>query len=648
MRLDLVKNISLGLLVFILLLVSWSSFFSINTLSKQLKTVVEMHLPVREKLMLNKELMLNANIVFNEFKENDYSTGEEIIPILHKLQTSITPIAPDSPYDSTKIQIFSSLRRILVLLQPVLGEESNYARNDKNNTQQALLEELQKEFNTTRSFLHILFSNAEGYEEAASLTDQFSNISQLMNVFENQIRFYFEKNNTSADDIFQLIDLCQTNITVLYDNFHNLSFSLDNQELIKNFIAALRSYKSAIILFDDELKLGVSGSNLDEITSLANIYQKKAFNLLEELTRKTLEDIASTQQLAISSLAYMQYLFIITSVFAIFLAIALSVWFSSFLTKRFDRLVKGAEKIGHGQLDFRIYHSNLKNDHFDRLAMVFNNMASALQKRETLLTQNIDSIARTQKLAAIGSLASGIAHDFNNILVSIICLTEVVKADVPENETNIQNDLSVILSSSLRAKDLVIQLLSFSNQRAEVSMTPIELVPAIHDSIKMLRAISPSSIDISYQINDSCVVMGNQTQIYQVITNIEANATQAMETTGGKLEIRMNEIILSESDVIAYAHMCAGRYAMISISDTGPGIDSEIVERIFDPYFTTKEIGKGAGLGLFVAFGIIQKHGGTIKVNSELDKGSIFEILLPITETTAMNTKDDKHEESIN
>ncbi|MBW2166481.1 MAG: response regulator [Deltaproteobacteria bacterium] len=234
-------------------------------------------------------------------------------------------------------------------------------------------------------------------------------------------------------------------------------------------------------------------------------------------------------------------------------------------------------------------------------------------------------LRQAQKMEAIGTLAGGIAHDFNNILFPILGYSEMLMNDAPDN-SDLKRDLSMIFNGTKRARDLVKQILAFSRQR-EYDLKPIKVHLVVKEALKLIRSSIPATIDIMQNIIDCELVMADYTQIHQVAMNLLTNAYHAMEKKGGKLKVTLKEVDLRADDLKG---MPPGTYVRLTISDTGIGMDQSTIDRIFDPYFTTKKEGKGTGLGLAVVHGIIKSHGGHISVYSELGKGSEFHVYLPV------------------
>lgn len=238
-------------------------------------------------------------------------------------------------------------------------------------------------------------------------------------------------------------------------------------------------------------------------------------------------------------------------------------------------------------------------------------------------------LRQAQKMEAIGTLAGGIAHDFNNILAAILGYTEIVLDEIPEH-TPAHDDLENVLTAAHRAKELVKQIMAFSRQGQTHARQPILIATVMEEALKMLRETLPSSIELRQEISENCgTVLGNATQLCQVVVNLGTNAAHAMSDGGGLLEVIVCPIYVDTAMVKMFEGLLPGPYVRLTVKDTGSGMDPAILDRIFDPYFTTKGVGEGRGLGLAVAKGIVQRHGGTVTVRSQLEKGTVFEIFLP-------------------
>ena len=236
-------------------------------------------------------------------------------------------------------------------------------------------------------------------------------------------------------------------------------------------------------------------------------------------------------------------------------------------------------------------------------------------------------LRQAQKMEAIGTLAGGIAHDFNNILAAILGYTELAKHRmIPESEPD--HCLAEVLKATYRAKDLVQQILAFS-RKGEQEIKPLHIQCVVKEALKLLRASIPASIEIQQRIAQDCrPILADPTRIHQIILNLCTNAFHAMEAKGGTLSVLLENTALGEEEAHAQG-LAPGDYVLLVVSDTGHGMAKEVQDHIFEPYFTTKEQGKGAGMGLAIVHGLVKASGGKIFVASTVDQGTTFRIFFP-------------------
>ena len=235
---------------------------------------------------------------------------------------------------------------------------------------------------------------------------------------------------------------------------------------------------------------------------------------------------------------------------------------------------------------------------------------------------------RSQKMEAIGTMAGGIAHDFNNILGIILGNAELAANGVPEFFPARRN-LEEIQQACLRARDVVNQILAFGH-RSEQAEKPISLAPLVRESTRLMRSFIPSTVEVVVETSrGEGAVQADPTRIHQVLLNLCTNAAQAMEAHGGTLHIALTRVDLAPEDFAEGERAAPGPFLRLTVTDTGEGIDPETLPRIFDPYFTTKKVGKGSGMGLAVVHGIVESYGGVIRVESEPGRGTRIEVFLP-------------------
>lgn len=231
-------------------------------------------------------------------------------------------------------------------------------------------------------------------------------------------------------------------------------------------------------------------------------------------------------------------------------------------------------------------------------------------------------------MEAVGTLAGGVAHDFNNILTAILGYAHLALMKL-QNDEKLKQHMERIIESSQKAALLTQRLLAFSRKQT-LNLVAIDANEIIRHFEQLILRLLPENIELKISLtNEPLPILADTTQIEQVLMNLSTNARDAMPD-GGTLEISAAADLFDEEKIKETGFGEHGRYARISVKDTGCGIDCEIKDKIFEPFFTTKEPGKGTGLGLSMVYGTIRKHEGYIDVISEINKGSRFDIYLPI------------------
>lgn len=254
-----------------------------------------------------------------------------------------------------------------------------------------------------------------------------------------------------------------------------------------------------------------------------------------------------------------------------------------------------------------------------------------------------ERLLQAQKMEAIGTLAGGIAHDFNNILTAILGYAELSRYEAPRGSDLAQN-INEIIGASRRAGELIKQILTFS-RKAEFKKQPLQIHSVIKEALKLIRGTIPPTIDIRQEIAGDCgTILADITQIHQVIMNLCTNAYHAMQKQGGILIVNLQNTMIAEDSGNSPAEIIPGNYVQLTVSDTGGGMDETTLERIFDPYFTTKKQGEGTGLGLATVHGIVENHEGFISVKSAINEGTTFDLYFPRIETSSSAVLTDWNE----
>ncbi|MCP3871885.1 MAG: PAS domain S-box protein [Desulfobacteraceae bacterium] len=263
-----------------------------------------------------------------------------------------------------------------------------------------------------------------------------------------------------------------------------------------------------------------------------------------------------------------------------------------------------------------------KDDNGEPIGMVVNLTDVTSQKKLEM------QYKQAQKMEAIGTLAGGIAHDFNNILSGMFGYSQLAQRDI-EHPDKVKKHLAQIVKGAKRSANLVQQILTFSRQ-SEYQKMSLGLHLVVKESIMLLRPSIPATIEIKTDITSKAVVHADPTKMHQLIINLCTNAYHAMSESGGILSISLSEVEISNFKNLKGKKVYPGNYIKLEVTDTGYGMDEKVLDKAFDPYFTTKQIGKGTGFGLSLVHAIVEEHKGILEVHSEPEKGSSFYIFLPI------------------
>lgn len=298
------------------------------------------------------------------------------------------------------------------------------------------------------------------------------------------------------------------------------------------------------------------------------------------------------------------------------------------ITKPLNSLTEGVHAIGIGGSVEPI--SVQTRDEIGKLATAFNNMASSLRTREAEKQQLEEQLRHAQKMEAVGTLAGGIAHDFNNILQAIIGYGSLLKMK-SASTTTLKHYVDLILSAAERAAQLTRGLLAFSRKQV-INPKPSDLNELVKNIQKLLRHVIGEDIEVKVQLAEGeLMIMMDPSQLDQVLMNLATNARDAMPS-GGTFSLSTSLVNLDDEFFRAFSEAKPGAYAMISCTDTGHGMDEKTKARIFDPFYTTKEVGKGTGLGLSTVYGIVKQHEGYIQVDTAIGSGTTFRIYFPLVD----------------
>jgi signal transduction histidine kinase/ActR/RegA family two-component response regulator len=280
--------------------------------------------------------------------------------------------------------------------------------------------------------------------------------------------------------------------------------------------------------------------------------------------------------------------------------------------------IEEALRSAHEELEIRV------RERTGQLQNAYQSLIAEIEERKMLE----ERLRQSQKMEAIGTLAGGIAHDFNNILAGIIGFSEMVEEDLPEGSV-LRGYMTNVLKASFRGRDLVKQILAFS-RKTEHSRDIISVGPVVKETVKLLRSSLPSSLELVLEPsarNDH--VHASAVELQQILMNLVTNAARAIGDNGGRVRISLSDEDIKPNSALIDSDLKPGDYLKLSIADTGTGMSADVMLRIFEPFYTTRRLGEGTGMGLAVVYGIVKSLNGTVTVESEEGSGSTFHVYIP-------------------
>ena len=305
----------------------------------------------------------------------------------------------------------------------------------------------------------------------------------------------------------------------------------------------------------------------------------------------------------------------------LFITLIAAVFLSATVIRPLRWLQRASRTVASGEYDKKLQtDSNIVEIH---------DLTEDLERmRSNLVTVNA-RLRHAQRLKSLGTLAGGVAHEFNNVLQPLLLYTELALEDLPDGSP-IASNLERVLELANRAKGLSRQILTFGRLDDDAELTVVPVTPVVEEAVTMIRALLPANVDLRVDIDpDAGHVRCDPAQIQQLVVNLCNNAFRALTSGDAHIGVSLMRKTVDAKQAAGHPHLNAGKYAVLDVTDTGRGMDAETVERIYEPFFTTQEVGEGTGLGLSVVHGIVRRHDGEILLNSKLGEGTRFRIYLP-------------------
>jgi len=329
---------------------------------------------------------------------------------------------------------------------------------------------------------------------------------------------------------------------------------------------------------------------------------------------ETRDNFESVQQSIV--IVIVAYLF--TTLFA-------TIYLSNAVVRPIRWLQRASHTVASGEYDKRIEtDSNLIE--IKELTRDLELMRSNLMKVSVRLRH-------AQKLESLGTLAGGVAHEFNNVLQPILLYTELALEDLPD-DSPIAENMARVRELAVRARGLSQQILTFGRIGNESEFREVMVIPVVEEAITMIRALLPATVDIRFEVEGELgTVRGDPAQIQQLIVNLCNNAFQALSAPGGHIRVSLGRESVTEEKASRHPNLRPEEYAVLEVADTGHGMDAETLERVYEPFFTTQDVGEGTGLGLSVVHGIVMRHDGEIALQSAPGAGTQIKVYLPINRT---------------
>lgn len=445
-----------------------------------------------------------------------------------------------------------------------------------------------------------IYSNSTINEKLIIIEKKKDLLDTVLEARRYEKNFFLRKNKEDIEQALFYIEKTAQKQQNIENNFGHL---LEDLASVQHRSQIIDDYRRKMKILYDAHYSNEGSSSLNDL----EIIQQEVTRLGRLLTTD-IERVEKTEKEKVYYLLDISRKYLVVSLISLILLTLLTAFF---LIKNVNRPLKRIEKsirrIADG--DFDKIPKVTTGDEFESLADSLNHMIGELAKRK-------DQLVQAEKMSSLGTLTSGVAHELNNPLNNISTSIQIIKEEIEEPDIEFKKHLLTEVEDQIdRARDIIRALLEFSRQ-SEFSIEPVVFRNLVKSTMHLITSEIPSDIDVKIDVAETLKGQMDPRRIQQVLLNLIINAVHAMEEKGGQLTISARKN--NEKGQLVF-----------SVADTGQGISKDHLARIFDPFFTTRDVGKGSGLGLSIIHGIIEQHGGSIDVESEQGKGTVFSIYLP-------------------
>ena len=627
--------IGVGVLLSCTMVVSAISFIQSNQTIGVLKEISDRQEPVRQQFDQLRQLIHEAELRFLAFSRPDEVSKSALTAGFLNLTHVMEPFSKNTDRLHPIVKHYATARTNLD--KSLIASVDRSGHRTDTPTARAAIKKSSESFLSVAREVLLYVSATEGISEAEiqSAAMALNEVEALFHRFASQPEGRLAEVVAFLNGALEIVENMMTDGIGMSE-----TRNLDHLEAMRD---ALGTFKASVVIFADERDLAMGGdTSLASTAAQAQAALQKARQELQTLQQAIGARVVAMQVEQQDTLESRRLAFLSVIAFAVIFAFTAAYFLKSVLTRRIEALVVATRKIAQGNLSYRI--SEEPADQIGEIASAINSMAMTLREREDAHQLAEEKLRHAQKMEAVGQLTGGIAHDFNNLLQVVYNNLELIRLKLGNENGEILGFVDSAAGAAKHGGSLTQQLLSFSRKQ---TLFPKVLDPSelIDEFAQMLEWTLAEDIEIvSTRQGNGTPITVDPNALKSAILNIGLNARAAMPH-GGKLTISIADTRLADDLQHEDGKLLAGDYVEISVTDTGQGMPPEILERAFEPFYTTKNIGEGSGLGLSMVYGFAKQSEGHVILESEVGKGTTVRLLFPTTQTEpeAADEKPEPH-----